>query len=125
MIDAALRQPLPIGDGDDVAKAVVSVLSNWPETRCLVADIEARVASGEKKYGTRLKTNNGRNAVLDLYQEILDGVNYSMQNVMEKAPQGLKAAEPYDQLFRELVGLSVRVKALLNAQEEAYQNTGA
>ena len=47
----------------------------------IIADIEARVEMGRKKYGTRLKTNNGRNVTLDLYQEILDACNYARQEI--------------------------------------------
>ena len=86
MIDAALRQQLPTGEGRDVAEFVVYTLPfldsrEGIDPKSLIPDIEARVASGEKKYGTRLKTNNGRNAILDLYQEVLDGINYSAQNI--------------------------------------------
>lgn len=120
-VDASLRQQLPTTapDSVDVAQHVVHLFTcpTYQEAGILVPDIEARIASGEKKYGTRLKTHNGRNAVLDLYQEVLDGINYSMQNVLEKAPLGSKAVEPYSQLFNELTGLAIRVKNLLLAQE--------
>src|SRR5208282_5180128 len=112
MYDAALRQQLPTGDGKDVADYVVSLFGSpsWNHAACLIPDIEARVASGEKKYGTRLKTDNGRDAVLDLYQEILDGVNYAAQNILENAAKGSEAAEPYIRIFQTLVDLAVQVK---------------
>ncbi len=121
MIDAALRQQLPTGDGKDVAGYVIQLLSSpsWDFAACLTPDIEARVVSGEKKYGTRLKTNNGRNATLDLYQEILDGVNYAAQNILESAtkPNASALAEPYIKIFQQLVEIAVQVKSLLLAQE--------
>lgn len=46
-------------------------------------DLEARAQVGTVKYGTRLKTNNGRNAVLDAYQELLDLLNYTKQGILE------------------------------------------
>lgn len=49
----------------------------------VAADIEARVRLGENKYGERLTTHNGRNALLDAYQELLDGMNYLRQKLYE------------------------------------------
>lgn len=42
-----------------------------------------RVAFGERKYGTRLKSFNGRNAIVDCKQEVLDGIMYSQQAILE------------------------------------------
>jgi len=119
MIDAALRQKLPTGDGQDVAhevtRLILAGITGRPAfppyiAQQLVGDIEARVASGEKKYGTRLKTNNGRNVVLDAYQEILDFLNYSIQGHLEGKPGFLE-------LFEETIGIAIRVKVMLLAQE--------
>jgi len=125
IIDAALRQQLPTGDGKDVAGFVVQLFGHppWDSAACLIPDIEARVASGEKKYGTRLKTNNGRNALLDLYQEVLDGVNYAAQNILEAAgkPDAAVVVEPYLKVFQDLVDIAIRVKKLLLAQETVVQ----
>lgn len=52
--------------------------------RGLVAlDIEARARKGEAKYGERLRAFNGRDASLDLYQEITDSVMYLRQIIEE------------------------------------------
>ena len=45
--------------------------------------IEARTASGEKKYGERLRADNGRDALLDLLQEQADAVQYGTQVIEE------------------------------------------
>jgi hypothetical protein len=47
-------------------------------------DLEARIEIGAKKYGTRLKTNNGRRARLDLQQEIYDAIMYTRQEIEEQ-----------------------------------------
>ena len=61
-----------------------SMLADAPDLRHQVSlDLEGRAQFGEKKYGTRLKTNNGRNTILDLYQEILDAINYTKQGLLE------------------------------------------
>lgn len=46
-------------------------------------DLEARAQVGVERYGERLKTHNGRDAELDLYQELLDALNYSRQDLEE------------------------------------------
>lgn len=38
----------------------------------VVADIEARKQLGIRKYGTALQSGNGRNMLLDAYEEVLD-----------------------------------------------------
>jgi hypothetical protein len=114
MIDAAQRQQLPTGDGQDVAHEVVRVLTDLSQA-ALISDIEARVASGEKKYGTRLKTNNGRNVDLDLYQEVLDSMNYSMQAFLQTGKRD------YLDIFNQEVAIAVQVKAILVAQEAGVE----
>jgi hypothetical protein len=127
LIDAALRQQLPTTakDSIDVAESVIEAFrlhaSNdnplFKDALLLIPDIEARIASGEKKYGVRLMTNNGRNATLDLLQECLDGINYSMQRVLETDTGNSELAKTYNSIFWELTGISIRVKKLLDAQE--------
>ena len=46
-------------------------------------DLERRAEVGSKKYGTRLKTHNGRNPDFDAYQELLDFINYACQARLE------------------------------------------
>ena len=69
--NAAAGQPAPSGNGADVTSLVVH-------------DLQTRSAAGEKKYGTRLKTFNGRNALVDAYQEALDLVMYLRQRIEEE-----------------------------------------
>lgn len=65
-------QPAPKGEGDSVTVAVMK-------------DLATRREAGTKKYGTELLTNNGRNALVDAYQEALDLVMYLKQQLMEDA----------------------------------------
>lgn len=65
------EQPMPCGKGVDVANLVHE-------------DLEARISEGRKKYGERLTTNNGRDTLLDLYQEMLDAVVYLRQVIYER-----------------------------------------
>ncbi len=69
--DASNPQPAPTGNG----KVVVDVVIN---------DLRERAESGKKKYGTYLRTDNGRNALWDAYQEAIDLVMYLRQRLMEE-----------------------------------------
>jgi len=53
------------------------------DRRLVADDMDARARVGEAKYGERLAAHNGRNATLDLYQEILDAVMYMRQVIAE------------------------------------------
>lgn len=46
-------------------------------------DLSDRIEMGAKKYGSRLKAFNGRNVLLDWYQEVLDAIEYGKQAQME------------------------------------------
>lgn len=53
----------------------------------VIADLEARSEAGKIKYGTALYTENGRDALVDLYQELLDAVCYLKQRLLEDKNQ--------------------------------------
>lgn len=65
------EQPVPQGVGVDIATLVH-------------ADIEARVTCGVMRYGERLTSHNGRDALADAYQEALDLVMYLRQVLWER-----------------------------------------
>jgi len=67
---ATKDQPTPSGSGPDIATLVQ-------------ADIEARAQKGLRTYGERLKPNNGRDALVDAYQEALDLCMYLRQIIEE------------------------------------------
>jgi hypothetical protein len=53
----------------------------WP---LVMQDIKDRVDSGIVKYGTVLQSHNGRDALLDAYQEAIDLVFYLRQMIVER-----------------------------------------
>lgn len=67
-------QPAPTGNGPSVTDAVL-------------ADITARREVGKVKYGTELRAHNGRDPLVDAYQEALDLVVYLKQALMERDGQ--------------------------------------
>lgn len=53
-------------------------------TDAVIADMQHRRAQGTAKYGTELQTHNGRDAMMDAYQEALDLVMYLKQALLER-----------------------------------------
>lgn len=47
-------------------------------------DMRERDQMGQRKHGTRLQANNGRDALVDAYQEALDLVVYLRQTILER-----------------------------------------
>lgn len=50
----------------------------------VLADMKARDAEGRRKYGTPLQPFNGRDPLVDAYQEALDLVVYLRQAIYER-----------------------------------------
>lgn len=65
-------QPLPIKNDQPAIQDLV------------IADITARKATGIAKYGTVLQAFNGRDALVDAYQEALDLCQYLRQLLEER-----------------------------------------
>ena len=55
-----------------------------PIWELVIADMHARDALGRKRYGMPLQANNGRDALQDLYEELLDAVVYTRQVLEER-----------------------------------------
>lgn len=71
--DAARGEPAPMR-----SDASVSV------NDLVIHDLEVRRKAGTEKYGTELMTHNGRDALVDAYQECLDLAVYLRQLIHEK-----------------------------------------
>lgn len=67
--------------------------------------MEERDQQGAAKYGVRLHPFNGRDALVDLYQELLDASVYAMQAIYESqhAVDGETALEYWKRARRERV----------------------
>lgn len=57
---------------------------NKPIADLVIADLRERKKAGLKKYGTYLQANNGRSALQDLYEELLDAAQYIKQAIEEQ-----------------------------------------
>lgn len=53
----------------------------------VIEDMKERDLVGRQRYGTPLQTNNGRDALLDAYQEALDLAVYLRQAIEERKQQ--------------------------------------
>jgi hypothetical protein len=56
------------------------------------ADLETREQIGVERYGTALQPNNGRDALRDLYEELLDAACYARQAIEERPREDVDAA---------------------------------
>ena len=83
MTPATLSQSAPSGDGTDVTESLCA-LPHVPTE--LAQDFARRSLQGRAKYGTVLRTDNGRDALVDAYQELLDAAVYLHQAWLELEP---------------------------------------
>jgi len=84
---ATTPQPQPTGDGEIVLPFALERLiddtrNNTDEIRLALIK---RAIAGRSKYGTYLRTHNGRNAGVDYLQEQLDAIMYATQLHMENS----------------------------------------
>lgn len=87
-------QPLPKTGKIDVGASVIDWINtemSGPATLkvVMVREFAARIDLGVERYGKRLETNNGRDALLDLKQELLDAAHYARQWQLEKPNEPL------------------------------------
>lgn len=68
------EQPRPTGDGEIVYLAVIE-------------DMRKRAEVGKSRYGTYLRTHNGRDALRDAYEEAMDLCMYLKQLMLEDENQ--------------------------------------
>jgi hypothetical protein len=81
-------QPLPTEGQENVQDALIARILSSPRLGAganeLAVKIMQRRKLGVERYGRPLQTFNGRDAVQDLLDELLDGATYAMQIKMER-----------------------------------------
>lgn len=50
----------------------------------VIEDMHSRDEIGQQRYGTRLQAHNGRDVLVDIYQELLDAAVYMRQLIYER-----------------------------------------
>jgi hypothetical protein len=90
--------------------------------KMVIADAKKRDQAGAKKYGTRLQPNNGRNAVKDAYEEMLDGMVYVRSAIEECRSQKIITQENQfklaglDAVYRMTVESAIRLRFILSLE---------
>lgn len=87
-------EPSPVGGGAEV----------WPQ---VVRDMEERNRVGFDKYGTSLRVGNGRAALMDAYQELLDLTVYLRQFIMEDNDRKARLQIKLGEMRRGAEGLTM------------------
>lgn len=110
-------QPMPTSreDSQDVTIALIADISNiasesgkgWMVTVSVCDDLQRRSDVGKKRYGTSLRTFNGRSAALDAYEESLDMCQYIKQLIMEKP---FSQRHKFKNILRTAIGLAFELK---------------
>lgn len=81
----------------------------------VVADMKARDAVGRERYGTPLQPFNGRKALVDAYQEILDLAVYVRQEIAEREALEKDLFEARQALIREGVARNDLARAVVDS----------
>lgn len=69
---------------DSTQPAPAPGVTSQSVTDAVITDMQARRDYGRGKYGVELMTNNGRDALVEIYQELLDATMYVKQLLMER-----------------------------------------
>lgn len=112
---ATSAQTPPTGRGEVVLTAVLQRLANMASvsaipfvaSQLLKEDLTSRAEAGREKYGTFLRTKNGRRAIVDMYQELMDSLMYAQQARLE----GDKETGAFVEI---LISLSAQTAAILD-----------
>lgn len=90
---------------------VIDLCASLRKDSPLRADLEARAAVGVKTYGTRLMIHNGRDAMQDAHEEVLDALAYLWQARMERADDP-KQDMWLCALWRDLAAIERQIRCL-------------
>lgn len=85
---ATEAMPLPLKGGRDVVPILLARVQTYAglcsqETDKIAGGIADRAAVGTQKYDSGLQTFNGRPAWVDLWQELLDAIQYAYKERLE------------------------------------------
>ena len=97
---SATEQPDPVKNEtpavwDLVITDIKFIAHNNPNLQLVIKDMTDRDQWGELKYKTRLQPFNGRDALVDFYQELLDSSVYFRQHLYEVGTPSQEDLEKY------------------------------
>lgn len=97
MTEERLKQKVTMLDSLNAPEPAPNHNDSRPIWELVIEDMRARDNAGRQKYGTPLQANNGRNPLVDAYQESLDFCVYLRQAIEEHAqtqsPNGKPATQ--------------------------------
>lgn len=114
-------QPPPVHRADapavwDLVLADAALLfEGYPGGEMVLADMRERDAVGRARYGTPLQPGNGRDALVDAYQEALDCAVYLRQALEE---HGQPAVALVDSIYRDVLYQIGRLRRLIAERQE-------
>lgn len=80
------RQPPPKPGGGDILPSLLATLRRLRALGWVAEAVAFRAEEGRRKYGFPLQASNGRAAIADGGQELLDFLNYTEQMRLEGYP---------------------------------------
>ena len=119
---AATEQPQPVSqqESEEVLPWVLKLLLDNGR-HALADDLLERARMGEERYGTPLMSHNGRSAVMDLYQELLDALMYLAQYQMETNRSDRDIVEKWVEL--KSVAIWVKENLVAEAEKKAVERS--
>lgn len=123
MLNLNKQQPDPISNNDGIAVWPVVIrevqyLDDTHGTLTMVqADMNERNAEGVARYGVPLTTNNGRNPLIDAYQEVLDAIVYTRQALFERQAPGVNQ-RPLAEAYADMLETALALRKLIHEQAE-------
>ena len=108
-------EPPPTGDGAIVLERAIYFATRHPSNEWLELALRRRAADGLKKYGTYLRTNNGRNALVDYLQEQLDAIMYAVQ-AYEEHPSIIRRS-----LLNSAIDAAVLAYKVIQVEKESVE----
>lgn len=102
------KAPIKTDQSRDVIADLCATLSKGSPLR---DELEARAAVGVQTYGTRLMSYNGRDALQDAHEEILDALAYLWQAWMERR-DGTDQSLWLSSAWSDLVGVERQIRCL-------------
>ena len=86
------EQAAPVAGTGDAWFSVIEELEQWDQNFSLmplISDMTERRLLGIERYGTPVQQFNGRDSLLDAYQEVLDLIVYLKNDELERQQNGL------------------------------------
>lgn len=113
--------PVPRPDLRPVWEMVLDDLDDLNRNRLLMCngvavvglvrgDMQERDRVGRDRYGTPLTAHNGRDNLVDLYQELLDACAYARAHIARSVPGSLLLVRMYHQLIQNVVSVRAMIR---------------